>query len=80
MESISVNSTRVDNTRIDSETGGDETLGPMMSTAMSAAIPTAMPTETEIYLLPDGRVVIADMPIELTDLVNELNGGLLEDE
>jgi len=39
-----------------------------------------MPTETEIYLLPDGRVVIADMPIELTALVLELNNGLPEDE
>lgn len=28
----------------------------------------ALPTETDIYLLPDGRVVIADMPAELSAL------------
>ena len=32
----------------------------------------AMPTETEIYLLPDGRVVIADLPVELSGLAAEL--------
>ncbi len=31
-----------------------------------------MPTETEIYILPDGRVVIADMPAELNELVAQL--------
>jgi hypothetical protein len=31
-----------------------------------------LPTETEIYLLPDGQVVIADLPVELADLVTEL--------
>ena len=32
----------------------------------------ALPTETDIYLLPDGRVVIADLPAELTDLAHAL--------
>ena len=32
----------------------------------------ALPTETEIYILPDGRVVIADLPGELASLVQEL--------
>lgn len=31
-----------------------------------------MPTETEIYILPDGQVVIADLPAELSDLVDQL--------
>lgn len=31
-----------------------------------------MPTETEIYILPDGQVVIADLPAELSDLVAQL--------
>ncbi len=31
-----------------------------------------LPTETEIYILPDGRVVIADLPAELADLVASL--------
>lgn len=31
-----------------------------------------LPTETEIYILPDGTVVVADMPTELADLVSEL--------
>jgi len=34
--------------------------------------PFSFPTETEIYLLPDGRVVIADLPMELTPLVSTL--------
>lgn len=32
----------------------------------------ALPTETDIYLLPDGRVVIADLPVELTALARAL--------
>lgn len=39
----------------------------------------ALPTETEIYILPDGRVMIADLPVELTQLVTEL-GRPLDDE
>lgn len=31
-----------------------------------------LPTETEIYILPDGRVVIADLPAELTGLLAQL--------
>ena len=31
-----------------------------------------LPTETEIYILPDGRVVIADLPAELAMLVEQL--------
>lgn len=32
----------------------------------------ALPTETEIYILPDGRVVIADLPVELAGLATQL--------
>ena len=32
----------------------------------------ALPTETEIYILPDGRVIVADLPAELATLVEEL--------
>ena len=32
------------------------------------------PTETEIYILPNGQVVFADLPAELTDLAKELGG------
>lgn len=32
----------------------------------------AFPTETDIYILPDGRVVIADLPLELVMLVSTL--------
>ena len=32
----------------------------------------ALPTETDIYLLPDGRVVIADLPAELAALARAL--------
>lgn len=31
-----------------------------------------LPTETEIYILPDGRVVFADLPEELTELAASL--------
>ena len=31
-----------------------------------------MPTETEIYILPDGRVVVADLPVELAAAVAAL--------
>ena len=32
----------------------------------------ALPTETEIYILPDGQVVIADLPVELAPLLADL--------
>lgn len=32
----------------------------------------AFPTETEVYIRPDGRVIIADLPAELAALVAEL--------
>lgn len=34
-----------------------------------------MPTETDIYILPDGQVVIADLPAELSELVGKLGGA-----
>ena len=33
----------------------------------------ALPTETEIYILPDGEIVVADLPVELIDLIEQLN-------
>jgi hypothetical protein len=41
-----------------------------------AAAWPALPTETDIYILPDGRVVIADLPVELTPLASAL--GVVE--
>ena len=35
-----------------------------------------LPTETDIYILPDGRVVIADLPVELTSIPSAL--GVVE--
>jgi hypothetical protein len=32
------------------------------------------PVETEIYILPDGQVVVADLPAELAHLAGYLNG------
>ncbi len=32
----------------------------------------ALPTETEIYILPDGEIVVADLPVELVPLLKEL--------
>lgn len=60
-----------------SETEDPRGLCPMTETATEWP---AMPIETEIYLLPDGRVVIADMPVELTELIIALNGGCDPDE
>ena len=31
-----------------------------------------LPTETEIYILPDGEIVVADLPVELMDLIGKL--------
>lgn len=31
-----------------------------------------LPIETEIYILPDGRVVVADLPVELAPLLAAL--------
>ena len=53
--------------------------GPMptlpSTTVETTPIWPAMPTETEIYILPDGRVVIADLPIELAALFAELGAA-----
>jgi hypothetical protein len=35
-----------------------------------------LPTETDIYILPDGSVVIADLPAELTSIPSAL--GVVE--
>lgn len=48
---------------------------PPGSNGSNAAALTAwplMPTETEIYILPDGRVVIADLPAELAAMLAQL--------
>lgn len=34
----------------------------------------SFPTETEIYILPNGQVVFADLPVELIDLAEKLGG------
>jgi hypothetical protein len=31
-----------------------------------------LPVETEIYILPDGRVIVADLPAELASLLAAL--------
>jgi len=38
----------------------------------SPRLPQAFPVETEIYILPDGQVVFADLPQELADLRESL--------
>jgi hypothetical protein len=35
----------------------------------------ALPTETDIYILPDGRVVIADLPAALAGLAAALGAA-----
>ena len=34
-----------------------------------------LPTETEIYILPDGTVVFADLPAELASLATDLGNA-----
>ncbi len=41
----------------------------MSTTNLNAAATSSFTTETEIYLTPDGRIVIADLPAELVELV-----------
>jgi hypothetical protein len=38
-----------------------------------------LPVETEIYILPDGRVIVADLPAELASLLAAL-GVTVPDE
>ena len=49
--------------------------GPVEEDAQTAAW-AQLPTETDIYILPDGRVVIADLPVELTTIPSAL--GVVE--
>ncbi len=48
-----------------------------MSTSTPDKLPVAptwpqLPNETEIYILPDGQIIIADLPAELMSLAAEL--------
>ena len=47
--------------------------------AAGAEAGPGLPTETDIYILPDGRVVIADLPAELAPLAAAL-GAVESDE
>ena len=40
--------------------------------------PLSFPVETEIIIQSDGRVVVADLPVELAKLVAELQGNIDE--
>jgi hypothetical protein len=46
------------------------------STAPHSAVEPLFPTETEIYILPDGQVLFADLPAELADLAAQLGSVL----
>jgi hypothetical protein len=46
---------------------------PAIGTAASPAAWPQLPNETEIYILPDGQVIIADLPAELMGLAAELS-------
>lgn len=39
----------------------------------------ALPTETEIYILPDGEIVIADLPAELAEALTHFIKQQVED-
>ena len=43
-------------------------------------VPLSFPVETEIIIKSDGRVIVADLPIELTKLVTELQGHINDGE
>ena len=38
-----------------------------------------LPVETEIYILPDGRVIVADLPAELASMVAALGLTVVAD-
>jgi hypothetical protein len=42
------------------------------STIPHSAVEPLFPTETEIYILPDGQVLFADLPAELAELAAQL--------
>lgn len=44
----------------------------MSTTNPNAAATSSFVTETEIYLTADGRIIIADLPAELLELVGSL--------
>jgi hypothetical protein len=50
---------------------GTEVALEVVAVDLSAEWPS-LPTETDIYILPDGRVVIADLPLELAGLAEAL--------
>lgn len=56
----------------------DESGAAIVATETPSHSNTPFPTETEIYILPDGRVVVADLPEELGDLTKRV-GALLEE-
>ena len=47
--------------------------GPEQEITQAIAWPQ-LPTETDIYILPDGRVVIADLPAELASILSGIGG------
>lgn len=49
-----------------------ETSGAGADWAAAAAEWPSLPTETELYILPNGQIVIADLPIELQSLLTRL--------
>jgi hypothetical protein len=51
----------------------DAMIEPGQESAPTGAWPQ-LPTETDIYILPDGRVVIADLPAELASILSGIGG------
>lgn len=44
----------------------------MSTTNLTAPPALSFSTETEIYLTADGQIIVADLPVELADLMAEL--------
>ena len=53
---------------------------PPLSVVTSDDDDFSFPTETEIYILPDGQVVFADLPAELIDLAENLGDRAIESD
>ena len=49
---------------------------PLPAPELASADLPPMPVETDIYILPDGRIVVADLPAELVEVLPRL--GLVE--
>ncbi|MBE2237245.1 MAG: hypothetical protein IAE81_05615 [Caldilineaceae bacterium] len=47
-------------------------ISPSLASETASPAGTPFPVETDIYILPDGRIIVADLPAELADRLAQL--------